>query len=147
MTGNPLVDDAKGFVTKWGTIANVSTLVPGGIHEGPLDPPADKPYATFSVKQGPRPNEYGSSGDWINYTEVTISIYGLQVKATGDVVGSVQTGLEIGSMTIDNADWMRTERLPGETNEAVTFPGEGTKAGEEYRKCSWRICIWSHRRG
>jgi hypothetical protein len=146
MTGNALADDGKAIVDKFAAIASIATLVPGGLHEGPLDPPAAQPYATYTVKQGPRPNEYTSSGDWINYSEVTITLFGIGAKAVGDVAGSVQAGIETGSLTISNADWMRTERLPGEINEAVTTPGDGTKSGEEYRRCLWRYCIWSHRR-
>jgi hypothetical protein len=145
MTGDPLIDVAQAIKTKWDATPAITSAVPGGLHEGPLDAASAvvAPWATLSVKQGPRENLYSSSGDWIDYEEVTITIYGIGFKATGDVVGICKTGLETGTLTVPNGIWMRTEVLPGWTNEK---DADGKKSGQDHRKATLRYCVWSHRR-
>lgn len=141
MTGDPLTDVAKAVIDFWNATAAITTAVPNGLHEGPLESPADeRPYATLNVKQGPKQNDYGSQGDWLDYEEVTITVYGIGLKTVGDAVGVVKAQLETGTLTIANATFMRLECLPGWTNEP-----DAKKSGQNYRKATLRYCVWNYR--
>lgn len=140
MPGDPLKEAAKAIKDKWDGTPAISAAVPGGLHEGPKDAPATSPYATLTVKQGPRPNEYASGGDWLDYEEATITIYGIGLVTIGDAVSTCKAGLEAGSLTIQNGAFMRLEVLPGWTNER-----DDKKQGQDWRKAVLRYCVWAHR--
>ena len=138
--GDPLTDAAQALVQKW----NAGAInCPGGLHEGDdsLEPPAAQPYAAFTVKQGPRPDEYSSGGEFVSYVEITITIWGIGLRDVGDVVSSAKLALETGDLTVPNATFMRLEPLPGWDNKLETTP----KAGQKYRRATMRYSLWSHR--
>lgn len=141
--GDPLTDVAKAIKAKWDASATITANIPGGLHEGPLDAPQDnRPYASLEVKQGPRPNEYGSEGDWLDYEEVTITVYGIGFREVGNAVGAAKGQLEVsgGALTIPNAVFLRLEVLAGWSNVK-----DDKKAGQDYRKAIMRYCVWSYR--
>jgi hypothetical protein len=142
MSGDPLGDDGKALVDAWAAIAGISTLVPGGLHEGPLTQPPALPYASYTIKQGPRPPEFSTNGDWINYSEIGITVWGVGATAVATVMGGIASGLASSTFNPANADVMRFERLAGDTNEAEDIE----RKGDQIRKCTLHYCLWTHRR-
>ena len=149
-------DVSKAFVSRWNASAAVVDAVPGGISADrvatSVDKPVQRPYAEFSVKQGPRPNDHTTNGsaaefqnEWIDYQALTIKIHGVGKDAVGDVVSTVRAMMEakLPAWSVENTvGFMRLENLPGEANEI----DPANKEGEDYRVATIPYCVWTHRK-
>jgi hypothetical protein len=137
--GDELTDAAQALIAVWN---NGAINCPGKLREGDdsLEPPDNQPYAGFTVKQGPRPNEFTSGPEFISFVEITINIWGIGLKDVGAVVAAARVALET-TWTVANASFMRLEILPGWTN----VNEKEARAGQKYRRAVMRYCLWTHR--
>lgn len=137
-----------GVKTKWDA-AGLGELVTGGLLEVNFverdnveerRPPM--PYATVACGPDGKPNEISHAAE-IDYRRVRITLYGTvkaDVASTGLLIDAAFSEQE---MSIANADWMRTEPVPGQRGGKLER-GEKVNEGETWRAIfEWRV--WTSR--
>lgn len=136
----PDAEACQAVIAKW-TGSSLPGVVPGGIHKDALTKPSGTPYARIESKQGKDPM-FSTGGLYIDYREVTISIYGVGDIAIGTIIPAVQAILNDKTLVFVNSavSFMRCEPL------GVLVAQEAEiKSGNEYRAAQFRYMIWTER--
>lgn len=145
-------DVAAAWVSRWKSSAALDVAVPGGITSDRLTegrplaslPERLTPYAELQVTKGKDP-EYVSSGDFIDYRKVTVTIFGVGKESLGGVVSAARHVFDSPApLDFSHAPavtgHMRTQPL-GDTEA----PDENRKQGEDLRKAVLEWVVWTHR--
>lgn len=135
---------------KWDATQALALAMPGGLLEPPVPEGdnveqrrPDMPYATATCEPDGKPNDLSAGGWEIDYRRVKIAVYGTTkatVKAAGLLIDAAFSEL---SLTIDNADWMRTEPVPGMRGGKLER-GEKNNEGETWR-ATFEYRVWTSR--
>ena len=142
-------DAATAFQKRWND-AQLPETVKGGLvrDQAARDrgtSPDDRPYAVFSVEQGPHPNEYSTGGEWIDYRKIALKIFGVGEDSVSQALSTVRQGIEDRSFfpwPLAGGTFMRLEPLPG---EKISVDPAGSREGEDYRVAEMAWCLWSER--
>ncbi len=139
------LDVARAVFKRWDE-AGLAELVPGGLRGDRLPKAADaeRPavYAQLLIKQGPRPNEYSTGGQYIDYRRVTIRLRGVGKAKIAQVHGAIKASLEDpdNPLEIPNAALMRLEPLADQIEQEET-----TADGDDVCNSLLEWSAWSHR--
>lgn len=137
------VDVSEAILAKWEeNHSTLTDLVPGGLHADTLPSPQPaSPYAQLRIKQGPKPNEYQSNGEYIDYRDVRITIYGVGKEELGTIISAVRDVFDRKPLTVPNVvAHMYTQPLPDELLPTGKF-----RDGQEIYKATCRWSVWTHR--
>jgi hypothetical protein len=105
-------ETAVGVLAKLKADTAVMAAVIGGFQEPPLpEPRPQAPYGSLVVSNGQK-NLISSGGREIDYRLVKVTIYGHDKAAVAAAGSLVNECLAEQPLTIENADWMRTEPAP-----------------------------------
>jgi len=100
------------------------------------------PYATVACGPDGKPNEISFGGE-IDYRRVRIVLYG-DAKATVASAGLlIDAAFSEQSLDIANADWMRTEPVPGQRGGKLER-GDKVNEGETWRAI-FEYRVWTSR--
>jgi hypothetical protein len=138
------LETAVGVKAKVDAIADIKTLLPGGLLEPPIVTKIEQqPHASLVVMKDQRGNLLSSGNNEIDYRRVKVTVFGTDKAAVARAGAAIDAALSEQELTIENADWMRTEPVPelrGGVLEraAKTQDGVHWQARLEYR-------VWTSR--
>ena len=139
----PDQETAAAIVTKWNVSGTLATLVPGGLHKDRLFPTTLKPYARIECKQAKSP-QFSAGGRYIDFREVTLTIWGVGDVKVGLIVPAVQAVFNDKPLTFANnpaVGHMRTEQA-----DVTVSQEDAAKSGDEYRAATFKWIVWTDRR-
>jgi hypothetical protein len=102
--------------SKWNEAPTITEVVVGGLHESPVNVDGNErpqePYATLEVKPDGRSNQVSAGGGEIDFRRARITIYGAVQATVATAMKLVNAAFDEKPLTIENAEWMRTEAIP-----------------------------------
>jgi hypothetical protein len=103
-------------LAKWNATTAIGEVVVGGLHEAPVNVNDNgrpqEPYGTFEVKPDGRTNQVSAGGAFIDFRRVRLTVYGSVQATVATAMKLVNAAFDEKSLTIENAEWMRTEAIP-----------------------------------
>lgn len=140
------------IVQKWNATDALTAIVPGGLHEAPVNIEGNArpalPYATMEVGPDGRANELSFGGGEIDYRRVKLTAYAKSQDTTAAIMVTIEQTFREKPLTItstnpsETAEWMRTEGQPGNR-------GRLEKADKANADSIWKgtmeYVVWSSR--
>ncbi len=138
------LETAGGVKAKVDAIVGIKTLLPGGLQEPPImEKPAEQPYGSLASSKDSRANLLSAGGKEIDYRRVKVMIYGNDKVKVGMAGLAIDSALSEQELSIENADWMRTEPDPS-LRGGVIERADQTQDGVTWR-ARLEYVVWTSR--